>query len=344
MIDILFILKKRHQNTTDENAWNYIYANCQSSGLHNSVCFITKMLTENNIKCKMIEVIDNNCIDREVTKYKPKIVVIEALWVVPEKFDVLKKLHPNVKWLIRLHSEIPFLALEGNAISWLKEYDKRGIFVTSNSDRVVEDLKPILKNPILYTPNYYFIENVDVKRTIYKNDELNVSCFGSIRPLKNHLSQAIAAIKVADYNKVKLNFHVNATRKEQQGENVYKNLKYLFDNSKHSLIEVPWLCHNEFLEYIKLNIDIGMQVSFTETFCIVAADHIACDVPVLTSPEVKFVTSFYYANPTDIDDITVKLNRIYNFNFFGKILNKEKLISNNNDVKKIWKKLTKNLV
>jgi ribonuclease HI len=301
------------------------------------------MLLDCNIDCEMVEAIDNNEINRFVTLYKPNLVVIEALWVVPSKFEVLKKLHPNVTWMIRLHSEIPFLALEGIALEWLKEYDRKGVLVSSNSERVVEALKNVLNNPVLYAPNFYHIKSVDTVKLPPIKKELNVSCFGSIRPLKNHLSQAIAAIKVANYNKQKLNFHINATRKEQQGQNVYKNLKALFTDTKHELIEVEWLCHDQFLNYIKENIDIGMQVSFTETFCIVAADHITCNVPILTSPEVKFVTSFYHADPTDIDDIASKLNRINCFNFFGKILNKERLIINNNMVRKVWVKLLRSL-
>ena len=35
-------------------------------------------------------VVDNNGIDKEITEYKPTHVFIEGLWVVPEKFDVLK--------------------------------------------------------------------------------------------------------------------------------------------------------------------------------------------------------------------------------------------------------------
>jgi ribonuclease HI len=336
MIDVLFILKKRIPNLNDPDAWNYVYSSCQSSGLYNSVCFIDTMLQNNNIRSDMIEVTDNNNIDYFVTKFKPKIVIIEALWVVPSKFKTLKKLHPTVKWVVRLHSEIPFLAQEGIALQWLKEYEKEDVIISSNSERVVSAFKGILKNEIFYLPNFYEIKSVNTFNKNYHSDEVNISCFGAIRPFKNHLTQAIAAMKVADHNKIKLNFHVNASRKEQHGENVYKNLDALFLNTPHTLVKVPWLCHDNFLTYIKEHIDIGMQVSFTETFCIVAADHIACNVPILTSPEVKFVTSFYHADPTDVVDIASKLNRIYTFNFAGAILNKQKLKSSNALSRKVW--------
>lgn len=55
------------------------------------------MLNRNGIESKVVVVIDNNCIDKEVTAFKPTHAIIEGLWVVPEKFDVLKKLHPTIK-------------------------------------------------------------------------------------------------------------------------------------------------------------------------------------------------------------------------------------------------------
>ena len=96
---VLFILKKRKSSHA-----NYSVV---SSGLLNSATFVSSMLNKNGIESHLVEVIDNNCIDREVTKYRPTHVIIEALWVVPSKFEVLTRLHPNVQWIIRLHSGIP---------------------------------------------------------------------------------------------------------------------------------------------------------------------------------------------------------------------------------------------
>ena len=54
-------------------------------------------------------------------------------WLV-SKFEVLQKLHPNVKWIVRLHSEIPFIANEGIAMDWIYEYQKYdNVFVSLNS-------------------------------------------------------------------------------------------------------------------------------------------------------------------------------------------------------------------
>ena len=92
---VLFICKKRHiySQQTQTNI---------SSGLYNSAKFVVDMLQNNMIDAKLVDVIDNNCIDKEVAKYRPTHVIIEALWVTPDKFDILQKLHPRVKWIIRL--------------------------------------------------------------------------------------------------------------------------------------------------------------------------------------------------------------------------------------------------
>src|SRR5580698_6050865 len=93
-----------------------------SFGLINSCRFISNALQKNGIDSKVVSVNDNNDIDREVHNYRPTHVFIEALWVVPDKFQELIPLHPDVEWYVRIHSKIPFLANEGMAVEWLKKY------------------------------------------------------------------------------------------------------------------------------------------------------------------------------------------------------------------------------
>ena len=108
MHKILFICKQRH----DRYGVSY--------GLLNSCKFLCNMLNELGIRAKVISVVDNNCIDKEVHQYKPTHVFIEALWVVPDKFKVLIPLHPSVKWYVRTHSNTLFLSNEGVAMQWIR--------------------------------------------------------------------------------------------------------------------------------------------------------------------------------------------------------------------------------
>jgi hypothetical protein len=328
---ILFILKKKQSSHPGLKTI--------SSGLLNSASFVNNMLVDNGFNSRIVEVKDNNDIDREVNRFKADIVIIEALWVVPSKFDVLTKLHPKVKWIIRLHSEIPFIANEGVAMEWAYEYQKKkNVFVSVNSERAYEDFNGILKDKTIYLPNYYPVNLFNAgfgfkpaKKT------LEVGCFGAVRPLKNQLYQAVSAIQFANEKNKQLHFHINVARVENHGDPVLKNLRALFlNNPKHKLIEHSWLTHDEFISLVK-TLDLGLQVSFTETFNIVAADFVNNNIPVVVSDEIKWMSRFYKASPTDSCDIKSKMGFALNAkNFNVQYLNKVKLWKYCNESERVW--------
>lgn len=317
MSRILFICKNREDQYSDYNDYNdyneYSTGGGKSSGLYNSVKFMVDMLTENNIDCKMVDVVDNNAIDKEVSDYKPTHVIIEALWVVPEKFEVLSKLHPKVKWYVRLHSEIPFIANEGMTFDWINGYMKhKNVFIAANSDRMHADLVRLFNKDVAYLPNYYPIDKAS-EPIITEVDPttIDIGCFGAIRPLKNQLIQAIAAVSFADSIGKTLRFHINGNRIEGKGEPILRNIRTLFaGRPEHSLVEHAWMPHSDFVKVLG-DMDVTMQVSFSETYNIVAADSIAAGVPVVVSKEIKFVCPLFYADTTDTTDIMAKLSRAY---------------------------------
>ena len=302
----LFILKKRN------NYGESTYLTGFTSGLYNSAKFVSDMLNHTGIASKVVEVVDNNSIDAEVSQYGPTHVFIEAMWVVPSKFEVLQKLHPKVKWVVRVHSDVPFLANEGIAIEWIKAYAKlANVRVAPNSRLCMDDLQVIIpKHKLVYLPNYYQFEPSSRCAEPANDDTVRVGCFGAIRPLKNQLIQAIAAIRFAEAIGKKLEFHINSSRVEQKGCNVLKNLRALFADSQHELVEHLWLPRKEFLPVIG-GMDINMQVSFTETFNIVAADSINEFVPVVVSDSIGFTDHKWYARPTGGKEITEKLLAVY---------------------------------
>lgn len=287
-----------------------------SYGLLNSCRFLCNALIRLGVEAKIVEVIDNNGIDREVHKFKPTHVFIEALWVVPEKFDVLIPLHPRVKWYVRLHSNTSFIANEGVALDWIKKYAKlqekyHQFKIAPNSMKMVNDLFESLHIVTTFAPNIY-VPHVGEQGYNHhtpkdkKPNTLDIGCFGAIRPLKNHLIQAMAAMTFANELGQKLRFHINSSRIEQKGDNVYKNLKALFDGTPHELVEHGWLLHDSFQNLIQ-TMDFGLQVSFSETFNIVAADFVHLHVPIVGSQEIEWMSCVYKAKPTDLDNIVMHL-------------------------------------
>lgn len=312
---LLFILRKR------EDPWGVPggYTHSLSSGLSNSVRFLVSGLKALGVVADSAEAIDNNCIDRLVTAHNPTHVILEAFWVVPEKLDVLKPLHPTVRWIVRNHSEMPFLANEGCALQWVIGYMQRGVEVMSNSPRAVASLKSLAgatglpESLSTYGPNIYPEQGLPavVPHINHHDPVVNIGCFGAIRPLKNHLQQALAALSFGDATAQRIAFHINGTRCEGGGNPILKNLRSVFDAAhRHQLVEHPWMPHEDFLRVMEM-MDIAMQVSYTETFNIVAADAVAMSVPVICSNDIPWIGDYAHVDPNDIDGITHGLIQIY---------------------------------
>ena len=343
---VLFILKRK------QNYDNYRDSHIgMSTGLYNSASFMNDMLRDMGIDSHIEVVVDGNGINKEVTQHRPTHVIIEALWVTPAKFFELIKIHPKVKWIVRLHSEIPFLANEGIAMDWIGDYiHYENITIATNAPRAATDIRVIVKaqtgwsdekvnEKIIYLPNYY-PQKYKQKEHRSEKHTINIACFGAIRPMKNHLEQAIAAIKFAESIGKKLRFHINAGRVEQKGEAVLNNLKALFEHlhdSGHELINHSWMPRHEFLK-VCARMDIGMQVSLSETFNIVAADIISQGVPLVGSPEIPWSVDIFNAKPTNATDMSAKLWRAYNFSKLNTVVNQYLLTKYTNKSRKIWHK------
>lgn len=334
MVKVQFICKKR------------VDSYGASFGLLNSAKFVSDMLQWHDIDSEVITVQDNNAIDREVTRFKPTHVVIEALWVVPEKFVELAKRHPKIQWIVRIHSKVPFLAQEGIALQWVRKYEelrKTGIniLMSPNSPEMKVALDALgVKNvllPNIYDPFAYTYENRP-KCLFENNEHLNIGCFGAIRPMKNHLQQAIAAIKLADELGKTLRFHINGNRIEQRGEEVLKNVRAAFDSTPHKLIEHAWMPHFEFLSLV-MSMDLGLQVSLSESFNIVAADFALCDVPIVGSEDIDWLSSWYTADPNNVDSIKKVAKRaLWLKKIDGQRLNRWNLKKYNKWSQKTWLK------
>lgn len=299
---VLFILKAGQGYGTN----GYVYG----KGLEITVRFFVDMLNEMSIEAKAVVVNDNNDIDREVTAYQPTHVFIEALWVVPEKFDILQQLHPTVTWIVSLHSEVAFLAQEGIAMEWILQYvQKPNVYVSVNEQKaalVLQDLTGGEK--ILLLPNFY--PYVIPRWAPDPNESiLNIGCFGAIRPLKNQLIQAVAAIELAKEYGAHLRFHINSTRVELGGESVLRNIRALFAGGGNELIEHPWLEHQDFLDLVR-TMDLSMQLSFSETFNVVTADGVATGTPVLASGTIDWLSSESQTSVDKVDAIVLAMDNV----------------------------------
>lgn len=326
MVENLFLCKDRSSGEYKEGKY----------GLWNSATFVVDYLNSVGKSSVLSSVVDGNGIDREIHKYKPKKVILEALWATPEKIRELQRLHSNVTFVIRIHSKAPFLANEGIALQWCNELiEIDNVLLTANNIDFVTHMN-LCGYPTEYLPNIYTDEVFGIGPSKIISNDIHIGCFGSIRPMKNQLIQAMSAIAFGDYNGYTVHFHMNGTRSEQNGGNVLKNIIALFDlQDSHQLHLHPWQSHADFIDKVKM-MHLGMQVSYTESFNIVTADFIRCNIPIVTSKEISINTSLLHADPNSMQQMVFALECANTFGFATNFLSNFKLNKHNLLAKKIW--------
>jgi len=287
-----------------------------TSGLFNSASFVVNFLNSEGFDAKLSSIVDSNGIDKVVTEFDPSVVIIEALWVPPAKFEELFKIHRHKKrrWIVRIHSKAPFLANEGLATKWIRLYTKLPaphVIIAPNTKELTKQLVPVFPNgKFLYLPNIYQFKEFKRSTRHHNKQWIDIGCFGAIRPMKNTYQQALVAIKFAESKGMRLRFHINSSRLEQQGESVLKNVKELFNESPHRLVEHYWHKHNTFLHEIS-KMDVGMQASFSESFNIVTADFVNAKIPIVASDDITWMPWFLKTSPSSTREMMSKLNNAY---------------------------------
>jgi hypothetical protein len=301
-MDALFILKRREDYGADPSFGNSYQI---ATGMWNSAMFMVQELNRRGLVTDIDMVIDGNGIDAVVTTGNPKIVVLEGIWVTPAKLAELMSLgrHAGRIWVTRVHSEIPFLAGEGIAMEWIAQYLALGGIVAPNAPRAhdqlrafahslgftseqINELLPMLPN--CFPTDFRPITSAELDTS--SKPVLDIACFGAYRPLKNHLQQALIAIRFAESLGKTVRFHVN-NRQDSGGAPVYKNVLKTFEAlpaGSHELVLHPWENRETFLSSLEQT-DLLMQLSFSETFNIVAADATWVGRPVLASAEIPWL-------------------------------------------------------
>ncbi len=333
-LDILFIIKSIVDG----------YGYSQPTGLINAANLLSVALKTINVDSRVIVIDGENEIDNRLYTLRPEHTVIEALWITPEKLEELAVKYRDTKFSIRVHSKTPFLSQDSDAMDSISQYmdiAKRNpnVKLSSNNKYFVDDISKASGFKFDYLPNIYPIpEHRRHPKEFFspKRQDIHIGCFGAIRPMKNHLQQATAAIRFADAIGKKLYFHINNDQVEENDSNIVRNLRGLFKaNGRHELVEHGWMPNEEFLDLV-VQMDVTMQVSMSESFNLTIGDAISNDVPSIGSTDIDWLPSELKAIPTDTDDIVKKLARAWSYGYTAE--NRRSLGKYNHKAIRIWRK------
>jgi hypothetical protein len=243
---------------------------------------------------------------------------VEALWITGDKLKELLaiKRYKDIKWIIRVHSDIGFLAAETMATKYINDYlelNNDNLFVSMNNDSFNASISEAMQTEFVYLPNVITIDDskIDTKKQL--KNHIDVACFGSLRILKNQCYQALCAMEMATRLNKKLKFHITVDIGMSESNNrfpVLKNLEEIFKNSNHELVKHTWLENDKFQLLIK-EMDLGMQLSYTESFNIVTADFVNANVPIVVSEAIKWMPCISKTSTTNYEKTIKKMIKIY---------------------------------
>lgn len=269
----------------------------QAGGLAANALHSTEVLKRKGIDVELCQVTSYDELLASVEKTMPTHVVIEAVWINSTQAGNLATRFPETQFVVRAHSKIGFLQVEPEAIATMRSiielHEKLPNLWFSSNNREFSDSISEVYGPCLYLPNLYDSDGAPLRRK-QTDGVLRVASFGATRLLKLHPAAALAALQIAARVKMPLEFYVNVDR-TPGGDSVRKTMRNMFEDVKGAkLVELGWQDTVTFRETIA-SMDLVMQLSATETFCMVAADAVSSGVPVIAGPAIVWLDSAYHA-------------------------------------------------
>jgi hypothetical protein len=235
-------------------------------------------------------------------------VEIAAPWIETADLAAMAGEFPEVMWTVVCHSNVGFLNADPHAIHLMQELAdlqiaSHNIFTAGNSRKFTDWATETWGVHMVWLPNLYNLAETfpeQVRKSWDGNSVLKVGLFGAQRPLKNLVTSAAAVATLARWFEVPIELHVSSGRAEGANFNALRELTGRRRDLK--VIYTGWLPWPEFRQYLR-GMDLGLQVSYTESFNNVAADFIAEGIPVVISDAIDWAPRGWQAKADDPLDV-----------------------------------------
>lgn len=236
-------------------------------------------------------------------------IVISAPWIPTALLAELCCKYSGIQFVVVSHSNVGFLAADRNGIKLLREevilqQHVNNFQVAGNSERFASWASLSWGVDVAYLPNLYNIKNMQHKKKVWnRKDPLRIGCFGALRPLKNQITAAAAALAISRKLNVPGEIWFSSGRNEGWAADA---ISQLVGNLPHFKIRnMPWAPWQEFRAFVG-TMHLNLQPSYTESFNMVVADSIYESVPAVVSEAISWTPEHWVANVDDALDIERK--------------------------------------
>jgi len=237
-------------------------------------------------------------------------VVISAPWL--SLFDMRNLLteFSDIQFVILSHSNVGFLQADPCGIELLRKYHELSeefgnIRVGGNSEKFVRWMRKAYDEGVVLLPNLYPL-GPQIKKEWEGVGLVKIGAFGAIRPEKNFMTAAAAAVALASEG-VEVELHMS-----EGGEGECGSTAPAIDQmcaGKIKVIRHSWVYWDEFVKLVS-QMDILIQVSYTESFNMITADGISVGVPSVVSPAIYWAPPSWKADPDDVNEVLIVMKRL----------------------------------
>lgn len=235
-------------------------------------------------------------------------VIISAPWI--ESRDLAKLVHgyTEIDFAVCSHSNVGFLQADPNGVRLLKEglelqLGSSNFHVAGNSRKFCSWIERAYLRPIIYLPNLYAVRGDAPSRHKWSGGTLRIGAFGAVRPLKNLMTAAAAALEVSNRLSADVELHISGGRAEGGGETVMRSVREMLSGVRNvKLVENNWQSWPAFRQLVR-HMHLLLQVSYTESFNNVTADGIAEGVASVVSDAIDWVPERWKAASDDVNKV-----------------------------------------
>lgn len=291
---------------------------CSHIGLGNNAIFTARVLKQHGVRARPVGVLTTQHIAETIAAEKIPVthVVVEGTWLPAGELETLAVEHHDTEFAVREHSQVSFLQCQRGGIDLFRAYGYvvercLNFALHANSQRFAAWWTEAYDQPCRFIPNLYPMDGrpATQRRRAHDRDVLRVSGYGAGRVLKNLTTAAAAALVLGRRLARQIEFHINVGR-EPGLESTTRGVRALFKGVPYAkLIEDAWCGWGEF-RHSCAAMDVALAPTFTETFCLTAADHVVQGVPVVGTDAVEWLPKSWLATADDVESVADVAQRL----------------------------------
>jgi glycosyltransferase involved in cell wall biosynthesis len=320
---------------------------CQSStvGLNVAGFATAGVLNANGIQTTVIPVRNNVDMVTGIQLYNSTHlyplthVVISAPWLSVFDLRDLLTFFPDIDFAILSHSNVGFLQADPCGVGLIKSYlelteEFDNLSVGANSDKLFQWLQNTIGGDTVLLPNLYSLKDHKPEKHWFGADPIKIGAFGAVRPEKNFMTAAAAAVAIQAMTGVGVELHMSIGG-EGGGENTISAIAQLCDSPGMTLIQHAWCLWPDFIQIVG-DMDLLIQPSYTESFNMITADGILMGVPSVVSSAINWAPDEWKADSDNAMSIARVGFKLLSYGNYGE--GKKALEKHNRHALHLWKK------